>query len=36
MRKIEAIAHRTDRLREFAVQQLSEATTIYGVLSPQA
>jgi hypothetical protein len=36
MRRIEVIADRAHRLREFAAQQFSEATAVYGVLSPHA
>jgi hypothetical protein len=36
MRKIEVIADKPHRLRQFSVQQLTEATTVYEVLSPRS
>lgn len=36
MRRIELVADKPHRLRQFSVQQLTEATAVYGVLSPHA
>jgi hypothetical protein len=36
MRKIEVIADKAHRLRQFSAQQLTEATTVYEVLSPRS
>jgi hypothetical protein len=36
MTKIEVIADKPHRLRQFSVQQLTEATTVYEVLSPRS